>query len=55
MLNCDKSKLYYYDKQNIEDAGRPQAAQGRKVNNYKGLYGNLDNKLKKIFTRKSSQ
>ena len=33
----------------------PQAAQSRKVNNYKDLYGNLDNRLKKIFTRKSSQ
>ena len=32
-----------------------QAAQSRKVNNYKDLYGNLDNKMKKIFTRKSSQ
>ena len=34
---------------------QPQAAQSRKVNNYKDLYGNLDNRLKKIFTRKSSQ
>ena len=33
----------------------PQVAQSRKVNNYKDLYGNLDNRLKKIFTRKSSQ
>ena len=33
----------------------PQAAQSRKVNNYKDFYGNLDNELKKIFTRKSSQ
>ena len=32
-----------------------QAAQSRKVNNYKDLYGNLDNRLKKIFTPKSSQ
>ena len=34
---------------------KPQAAQSRKVNNYKDLYGNLSNRLKKIFTRKSSQ
>ena len=33
----------------------PQAAQSRNVNNYKDLYGNLDNRLKKIFTSKSSQ
>ena len=32
-----------------------QTAQRRKVNNYKGLYGNLDNRLKRIFTHKSSQ
>ena len=35
--------------------GNPQAAQTRRVENYKDLYGNLDNKLKKVFTRKSSQ
>ena len=34
---------------------KTQAAQSRKVNNYKDLYGNLDNRLKKIFTHKSSQ
>ena len=33
----------------------PQADQSRRVKNYKDLYENLDNKLKKIFTRKSSQ
>ena len=33
----------------------PQAAQTRRVKNFKDLYGNLDNKLKKIFTRKSSK
>ena len=32
-----------------------QAAQTRRVKKYKDLYGNLDNKLKKIFSRKSSQ
>ena len=37
------------------DQNKTQTAQSRKVNNYKDLYGNLDNKLKKIFTRKSSQ
>ncbi|XP_068703651.1 receptor-type tyrosine-protein phosphatase mu-like [Montipora foliosa] len=33
---------------------RPRAAQTRRVKNCKDLYENLDNKLKKIFTRKSS-
>ena len=39
----------------VEGLGKSQAAQSRKVNNYKDLYGNLDNKLKKIFTSKSFQ
>ena len=39
----------------VEGLGKPQAAQSRKVNNYKDLYGNLHNKLKKIFTSKSFQ
>ena len=34
--------------------GISQAAQSRKVNNYKDLYGNLDNKLKDIYPQKFS-
>ena len=33
----------------LSEKPQPQAAQSRKVNNYKDLYGNLDNKLKKIY------